>query len=209
MTAALLKPPSGQVSDEDFEQFLGDYEGIERWELIDGVIRAMPEPSVPHQLLISWLIATLQVYFWQVQFPWVVLSNVLCKLADRGQYRRPDLFVADKETLRRCNQRQAILTHPPKLAIEIVSTNWRDDYETKAQHDAAWGIAEYWIVDLLLTQQDYPSRHHPEIAEPTLSLGLLQAGSYQWQRYTSDCPIVSPTFPDLTLSVQDLLAAIA
>lgn len=46
MTAALLKPPSGQVSNEDFEQFLWDYEGIERWELIDGVIRAMPEPSM-------------------------------------------------------------------------------------------------------------------------------------------------------------------
>ncbi len=209
MTAALLKPPSGQVSDEDFEQFLWDYEGIERWELIDGVIRAMPEPSMPHERLSAWLTFELQLSIRQAKLPWEVLSKLLCKLADRGQYRRPDLFVADTETLRRCDQRQAILTHPPKLAIEIVSTNWRDDYETKARHYAAWEIAEYWIVDLLLTRNDYPALHHPEIVEPTLSLGLLQAGANQWQRYTADRPIVSPTFPEVKLSVQDLLAAIA
>jgi Uma2 family endonuclease len=35
------------------------------------------------------------------------------------------------------------------LVIEIVSTNWRDDYHKKFADYEALGIAEYWIVDYL------------------------------------------------------------
>lgn len=34
-----------------------------------------------------------------------------------------------------------------KLIIEVVSTNWRDDYHTKFAAYESLGIPEYWIVD--------------------------------------------------------------
>lgn len=36
-----------------------------------------------------------------------------------------------------------------KLAVEVVSTNWPDDYARKFEDYEAMEIAEYWIVDYL------------------------------------------------------------
>ena len=36
-----------------------------------------------------------------------------------------------------------------KLAIEVVSTNWQDDYLMKLGEYEKLGINEYWIVDYL------------------------------------------------------------
>lgn len=35
----------------------------------------------------------------------------------------------------------------PPLVIEVVSTNWRDDYLTKLAEYESIGVQEYWIVD--------------------------------------------------------------
>jgi Uma2 family endonuclease len=36
-----------------------------------------------------------------------------------------------------------------KLAIEVVSTNWQDDYLMKLGEYEKLGIEEYWIIDYL------------------------------------------------------------
>ena len=36
-----------------------------------------------------------------------------------------------------------------KLVIEVVSTNWQNDYARKVEDYAKNGILEYWIVDYL------------------------------------------------------------
>jgi Uma2 family endonuclease len=40
-------------------------------------------------------------------------------------------------------------TEPIQLAVEVVSTNWEDDYIDKLDEYQRLGIAEYWIVDYL------------------------------------------------------------
>jgi len=35
------------------------------------------------------------------------------------------------------------------LVIEVVSTNWRTDYDVKLSDYEAMGIREYWLVDYL------------------------------------------------------------
>jgi len=87
------------------------------------------------------------------------------------------------------------------VAIEVVSTNWQDDYQTKAQLYAEFGIFEYWIFDFLLTLDNHPFFRNPDIKEPTISIGLLRGKSDQWQRYTGNNRIVSSVFPQLNLPV--------
>lgn len=36
-----------------------------------------------------------------------------------------------------------------RLAVEVVSTNWRDDYHLKFADYEEMGIPEYWIADYL------------------------------------------------------------
>jgi Uma2 family endonuclease len=36
---------------------------------------------------------------------------------------------------------------PPSLGVEVVSTNWRDDYRIKLNEYETLGIPEDWIVD--------------------------------------------------------------
>jgi len=106
MTAILARPPVGPVSEEEFSQFLAGYEGLDRWELIDGEIRAISEPSMLHELLISGLTFQLQFYLYQNNLSWIVRSQMLCRMG-ASQYRRPDLLVAAPETLAQSQQRQA------------------------------------------------------------------------------------------------------
>ncbi len=204
MIPTLIKPPPGKVSEEQFSQFLAEYEGPDLWEMIDGEIKTMPEPSMLHELLVSWLMVALQNYLHLHNPFWTVHPRMLCSL-DPAQKRRPDLVVVDLEAIEQSEQRQAILTRSPKVAIEIVSTNWQDDYRTKASLYAAYGIAEYWVFDFLFTRKDHPFLRNPDIEEPTLSIGVLQNSRYQWQRYTGNRRIVSPTFPDLDWSVEFIL----
>ncbi len=41
----------------------------------------------------------------------------------------------------------AVLSVPASLVVEIVSSNWRDDYLIKLAEYEVLGIPEYWIVD--------------------------------------------------------------
>jgi Uma2 family endonuclease len=41
------------------------------------------------------------------------------------------------------------MREPIQLAVEVVSTNWEDDYIDKLDKYSRLGIPEYWIVDYL------------------------------------------------------------
>jgi Uma2 family endonuclease len=47
------------------------------------------------------------------------------------------------------NQSTVIYGESIPLVVEVVSTNWRDDYLDKAGDYEEIGIPEYWIVDYL------------------------------------------------------------
>lgn len=60
--------------------------------------------------------------------------------------------------------------------IEVVSTNWRDDYYEKYSDYEALGIAEYWIVDYAaLGSRNFIG----DPKQPTISICSLVAGEYQ------------------------------
>ncbi|MBC7514954.1 MAG: Uma2 family endonuclease, partial [Alkalinema sp. FL-bin-369] len=87
---------------------------------------------------------------------------------------------------------------PPRLVVEVVSPgdesedNYKRDYLEKRDQYAAIAIPEYWIVD--------PDR-------AWIMVGTLIAGQYQFETFTGNQTLVSPTFPELKLTATQVLDA--
>ena len=87
---------------------------------------------------------------------------------------------------------------PPRLVVEVVSPgdeskpNYTRDYRDKRDQYAAIAIPEYWIVD--------PDRDW-------IMVGTLIASQYQFETFTGNQTLVSPTFPELKLTATQVLDA--
>jgi Uma2 family endonuclease len=121
---------------------------------------------------------------------------------------RPDVAVIDRTELvhEPIWPEQSILTRGSsiKFVAEVVSSNWQNDYSRKIEDYASLGIPEYWIAD-------YKGlggiKHIGQPKQPTLSICLLGDGEYKIQILRGDEPIVSPTFPGLKLTAEQVLSA--
>ncbi|MBD2428146.1 Uma2 family endonuclease [Phormidium sp. FACHB-1136] len=120
------------------------------------------------------------------------------------QGRTPDLSVIDKAVWAADPKAYAALEEPIQLAVEVSSTNWRDDYLYKLAEYEALGILEYWIVDYLAVGA---IRYIGSPKTPTVSVYTLIQGEYQLQQFRGGDRIVSITFPDLTITAADIFAA--
>ena len=72
------------------------------------------------------------------------------------------------------------LEEPIQLAVEVASTNWRDDYLYKLSEYESLGIAEYWIVDYLALGA---ARYIGSPKTPTVSIYSLVGEEYQLQQF--------------------------
>ena len=86
--------------------------------------------------------------------------------------------------------------------VEVVSTNWRDDYGYKLIDYEAMGIREYWIIDYLgiggVRFIGYPK-------QATISIYQLVNGEYQVQHFRGkDLIDKSLIFPELNLTVEQI-----
>ncbi len=87
------------------------------------------------------------------------------------------------------------------LVVEVVSTNWRDDYHHKFGDDEEMGIPEYWIVDYAALGG---KRFLGDPKQPTITICELVNGEYQTTQFRGNTPIVSPLFPNLNLTAQQI-----
>jgi Uma2 family endonuclease len=113
------------------------------------------------------------------------------------QGRTPDVSVIDKAIWTADPKAYAALEEPIQLAVEVSSTNWRDDYLYKLAEYESLGILEYWIVDYLAVGA---TRYVGSPKTPTLSVYTLENGEYQLQQFRGSDRIVSATFPQLALT---------
>lgn len=90
------------------------------------------------------------------------------------------------------------------LVIEVVSTNWRDDYFTKLGQYEAIGIPEYWIVDYAALAG---RRFIGNRKQPTISVYSLIEGEYQLNQFCGSDRVSSPTFPELNLTAKQIFNA--
>jgi Uma2 family endonuclease len=89
--------------------------------------------------------------------------------------------------------------------VEVVSSNWQNDYARKVDEYAILGIPEYWIVDYAaLGGLEFIGR--PKQATLTICT-LGNDGYYHKQRLRGTDKIVSRIFPSLTLTASQVLSA--
>jgi Uma2 family endonuclease len=87
------------------------------------------------------------------------------------------------------------------LVIEVVSTNWQDDYLMKLAEYEKLAIPEYWIVDYLgLGGRRYIG--NPK--QPTISVNQLVDGEYVVNQFRGDDVVRSLAFPDLNLTAEQI-----
>ena len=176
MVQAPIKPPTQQLSDAEFRQFLQQDNSDNLYELIDGWLQIMAEPGGEHESIRSFLLIEFGIHVRQQGLSLEIHPMPICRLA-KGEQRRPDLIVVDKAMWRRNTQSEAILEEPPELVVEVVSTNWEDDYIKKSRGYAAFGVKEYWIADLLLKVDQYTTRKIPTFMNPLYPLGRWLGGA--------------------------------
>jgi Uma2 family endonuclease len=89
-----------------------------------------------------------------------------------------------------------------KLVVEVVSSNWQDDYAHEVEEYSSLGIAKYWIVDFRrLGGISFIGK--PK--QPTLIICQLEGDEYQQQLYRLYDPISSAIFPELSLCLLDIM----
>jgi len=131
MTPALTK----QVIFDEFIDWLPENsEG--RYELHHGVIVEMPKPTGKHSNVTGFLIEELVLNIIQIgkRGIWTIPRESIVKPKGESGYE-PDIIVLDQEALSKEPrwERESIIENAAsvKLIVEVVSTNWRDDYYKK------------------------------------------------------------------------------
>ena len=89
-----------------------------------------------------------------------------------------------------------------KLIVEVVSTNWRDDYLKKMADYEALGIQEFWIIDYAALGG---RRFIGNPKQPTFTVCSLVDEEYELRSFQTG-QIISPTSPGLTLTVEQVFA---
>ena len=91
----------------------------------------------------------------------------------------------------------------PGVAVVSESTATADYREKVAEYQAI-GIPEYWIVD---PDPFGAAKYIGSPKRPTVSVYQLVNGNYEVMRYQGNDAIVSPTFPELNMTVEKVLNA--
>lgn len=207
MTQAITKPQTKPVTFDDFIAWYPE-NSEHRYELHEGVIVEMPKPKGKHSEVAGFLNLEAGIVCRNAQLPYFIPRESIVKSVDNESGYEPDVIVLDREAmlLEPRWERESIITMGSsiRLIVEVVSTNWQDDYLTKLRDYEALGIQEYWIVDYLglggRLHIGYPKR-------PTFSVYQLLEGEYEVQRFQESSKIVSPTFAELNLTSDQVFRA--
>ena len=203
MTQAILKPVT-------FDEFIDWYpENSEnRYELHNGAIVEMPKATGEHSEVAGYLSLKLGMEIERLGLPYFVPKECVVKADNERSGYEPDAIVLDRQgtSSEPRWKKQSIITmgSSVRLIVEVVSTNWQDDYGHKLVDYEALGISEYWIADYLgLGGRRYIG--NPK--QPTFFVHHLVDGEYQVSLFRGSDRIVSPTFPELNLTVQQIFSA--
>lgn len=193
------------VSFDEFIAWYPENSGT-RYELHDGFIVEMPNPTGQHSKIAGFIAGELFLSIRQAQFPYFIPRECVVKALDESGYK-PDVIVLDDDKVLEEPrwERQSIITkgESVRLIIEVVSTNWRDDYLTKLADYEELAIPEYWVVDYAALGG---RRFIGNPKQPTIGVYTLIDGEYQVQQFRGDDRIASRAFPDLGLTANQIFA---
>lgn len=191
-----------------FEEFANWKPDNGRYELHKGVIVEMSQPLGDHEDIVGFLVEKLVTEYTRLNLPYRIPKTALVKPPESETGYSPDVLLLNRPNLatelRWKNQSTVSYGESIPLVVEVVSTNWRDDYLDKAGDYEEIGIPEYWIVDYLGLGG---RRFIGNPKQPTISIYQLVESEYQVSQFRKGDRIVSPTFPQLNLTVQEIFDA--
>ncbi len=174
------------------------------YELHNGVIKEM-QPRGKHEEIIGFLATEFTLEFRRLNLPYFIPKQALVKVADQETGYSPDILILNRDNLANeplwekysTVQNQASIP----LVVEIVSSNWRDDYLTKVRDYEEIGISEYWIVDYLALGG---RRYIGNPKQPTISVYTLVDDEYQVTQFREIDVMISQGFSSLSLTVEQV-----
>ena len=191
------------------EEYLDYDDGTDtRYELEDGVLVDMSGENPLNPFIAMFVLG----YFLQemgIPLRFLVIGHQIAVSRTKATARQPDLIVHSEESARAIVSGAGLLTWEmpkPRLVLEVASKTKTDsrskkrDYKLKPKEYAECGIPEMWIVD-------------PDGLRPTgghrswVQVGTLTDGAYQFETFTGEETIKSPTFPALNLTAVQVLTA--
>lgn len=190
-----------------FEQFLEQYpDGYGIYELVNGEI-VQVEPIRAHKNVARLLLFAFNDEIRRLELDYIVDKDIVIRTVTKDgqeQGRIPDVSVVSQSLWNSNPLTYGAVIEPPLLAVEVTSTNWEDDYVDKLDEYQRLGIPEYWIVDYwAIASRTYLG--YPKV--PTVLVYQLVNGQYQPQTFRGSERIISPTFPELKLSVEQIITA--
>ena len=170
------------------------------YELVNGEIIELPAESDPNVEIAMFLTVMLAQF---MSSRLIRRGTEIFVTSRTVTSRYPDLMVLTEEGRAAIKgATRSAITHEmpaPALVIEIVSPgepgdkkNYDRDYVDKPKEYAARGIPEFWQVD--------PIRS-------VVVVLILKDGAYRSREFRGNERVISPTFPDLQLTAEQILRA--
>ena len=170
------------------------------YELVNGEIIELPAESDPNVEIAMFLTVMLAQF---MSSRLIRRGTEIFVTSRTVTSRYPDLMVLTEEGRAAIKgATRSAITHEmpaPALVIEIVSPgepgdkkNYDRDYVDKPKEYAARGIPEFWQVD--------PIRS-------VVVVLILKDGAYRSREFRGNERVISPTFPDLQLTAEQILMA--
>jgi Uma2 family endonuclease len=200
MSQALFKP----ITVKEFLEWIPENSN-KRYELHDGAIVEMSQPTGEHEDVTGFLNIEISSEIKRLKLPYSFPKTALVQSAISQSTYSPDILVLNKPALKSEElwakystvQRGASIP----LIVEVVSTNWRDDYYKKMGEYEEIKIPEYWIVDYLGLGG---IKYIGSPKKPTLSIYNLVDDEYQVTQFRGDDRIISTAFSELKLTAQQI-----
>ncbi len=170
-----------------------------RYELVDGVLKPMSLGTGKHGSVIRFLASKFDREAERLGLDILAIQGNVGIQSPRGTRwdtcRIPDITVLTAELWDELQESEAIIRAgkgPALLVVEVVSPSTaQTDYRAKHSEYSVLDIPEYWIVDL---------------EQGVVTVCTLVEGRYEDVEFRGEGAIVSSTFPELGLTVAEVLA---
>lgn len=143
----------------------------------------------------------------RLNLPYFIPQSCLVKPYREAEGYLPDIIVLDREKVKEDPYWQKYSSissgDPVKLIVEVVSTNWQDDYLTKLAEYEKLGVPEYWVADYRALGG---VRFIGSPKTPTVWVYELEREEYQEGRaFKQGQSLVSLTFPEQALNIDQIV----
>jgi Uma2 family endonuclease len=193
-----IAPPITKLT---FEEYIHYNDGTDtRYELVNGELIPMSLAEGLHGAIMKFLEQQFDSEISRLGHQWTAQRAAVGVRSPRaGRWdtsRIPDIVVIPKEQWRSLRNREAIIElnePPPILVVEVISESTKTtDYRAKRVEYNVLEIPEYVTVDPL---------------DPKVTVFNLIDDLYESQEFFGSDPVTLKTFPELRLTVEQILAA--